>query len=379
MTNILVVGGAGYIGSHTCLDLSNKGFTPIVYDNLSNGHAEFVHMGRAGGRRHPRPRRLDEVLRRHQPAAIVHFAALIEVGQSVEGPACLLRDQCRGNAEPARRRRGRRHRQARVLLDLRHLWRARRHSDGRDASAAADQSVWTSKLIVERMLADLDRYKGFRSVVLRYFNAAGADPEGRIGEWHSPETHLIPLAIEAALGRRAGFKVFGADYDTRDGTCVRDFVHVMDLADAHSRAVQYLLDGGESVALNLGTGDGTTVKELLTAIENCVRQAVSGGICRAPRRRFAGAGRRQRQGQIRARLGAVARSRFDHRDRLELAFATRTSDRIPQGLLRTGKRTHGTDPLSNEKPRARPRDRRRPAAAAASVVWPTSAARWSGA
>ena len=124
-----------------------------------------------------------------------------------------------------------------------------------------------SKLIVEQMLGDLDRHKGFRSVVLRYFNAAGADPEGRIGEWHSPETHAIPLAIEAALGRRAGFKVFGSDYDTRDGTCVRDFVHVMDLADAHSRAVRYLLDGGDSVALNLGTGDGTTVRELLATIE----------------------------------------------------------------------------------------------------------------
>jgi UDP-glucose 4-epimerase len=123
-----------------------------------------------------------------------------------------------------------------------------------------------SKLLVEQMLGDLDRYRGFRSVVLRYFNAAGADPEGRIGEWHSPETHAIPLAIEAALGRRSGFKIFGADYDTRDGTCVRDFVHVMDLADAHSRAVRYLLDGRESVALNLGTGDGTTVKELLAAI-----------------------------------------------------------------------------------------------------------------
>ena len=124
-----------------------------------------------------------------------------------------------------------------------------------------------SKLIVEQMLGDLDHYSGFRSVVLRYFNAAGADPEGRIGEWHEPETHAIPLAIEAALGRRVGFKVFGSDYETRDGTCIRDFVHVMDLADAHSRAVQYLLDGGDSVALNLGTGDGTTVKEFLATIE----------------------------------------------------------------------------------------------------------------
>jgi UDP-glucose 4-epimerase len=126
-------------------------------------------------------------------------------------------------------------------------------------------------LIVEQMLRDLDTYANFRSVVLRYFNAAGADPEGRIGEWHSPETHAIPLAIETALGRRSEFKVFGSDYDTRDGTCVRDFIHVMDLADAHTRAVQYLLDGGGSIALNLGTGEGTTVKELVSAIE-----AVSG-------------------------------------------------------------------------------------------------------
>jgi UDP-glucose 4-epimerase len=131
-----------------------------------------------------------------------------------------------------------------------------------------------SKLMVEQILADLDRLKGFRSVALRYFNAAGADPEGRIGEWHSPETHLIPLAIEAALGRRPSLKVFGSDYDTRDGTWVRDFIHVMDLADAHSRAVRYLLDGGASVALNLGTGHGTTVKELLAAMETVTGRPV---------------------------------------------------------------------------------------------------------
>lgn len=125
-----------------------------------------------------------------------------------------------------------------------------------------------TKYIVEQALADYDRYTGFRSVILRYFNAAGADFEGRVGEWHKPETHAIPLAIDAALGRRAGFKVFGSDYETRDGTCVRDYIHVLDLADAHVRAVQYLLDGGDSVALNLGTGTGTTVKELLSAIED---------------------------------------------------------------------------------------------------------------
>jgi UDP-glucose 4-epimerase len=115
-------------------------------------------------------------------------------------------------------------------------------------------------------LKDLDCYQGFRSFILRYFSAAGADPGGKIGEWHSPETHAIPIAMDAALGRRPYFQIFGTDYDTRDGTCVRDFVHVLDLADAHSRAVQYLLSNGESQALNLGTGHGTTVKELLEAV-----------------------------------------------------------------------------------------------------------------
>jgi UDP-glucose 4-epimerase len=123
-----------------------------------------------------------------------------------------------------------------------------------------------SKLIVEQILNDLDRYQGFRSFILRYFNAAGADPEGRIGEWHSPETHVIPLAIDAALGRRPDFLVLGTDYDTRDGSCVRDYIHVLDLADAHTRAIEHLLNNGTSHALNLGTGHGTTVKELLDAI-----------------------------------------------------------------------------------------------------------------
>jgi UDP-glucose 4-epimerase len=119
-------------------------------------------------------------------------------------------------------------------------------------------------------LRDLDLYQGFRSVILRYFNAAGADPEGQIGEWHSPETHAIPIAIETALGRRTHFQVLGTDYETRDGSCVRDFVHVLDLADAHSRAIEDLLNNGRSYALNLGTGQGTTVKELLETVRHVV-------------------------------------------------------------------------------------------------------------
>ncbi|MEX6505315.1 UDP-glucose 4-epimerase GalE [Jiella sp. M17.18] len=267
MVNVLVVGGAGYIGAHTCLDLSTKGFTPVVYDNLSNGHSDFVKWGPLEVGDLSDSARLQAVIDEYRPAAIVHFAALIEVGESVRDPLAFYRNNVAGTIS---------------LLSA-------------AASCGVDKFVFSStcatygvprsipmgetheqepltpygrsKLMVEDILRDLDTLKNIRSVILRYFNAAGADPKGRIGEWHDPETHAIPLAIDAALGRREGFKVFGTDYDTRDGTCVRDFVHVMDLADAHSRAVRYLIDGGASEALNLGTGDGTTVRELLATVE----------------------------------------------------------------------------------------------------------------
>ncbi|NTF43865.1 UDP-glucose 4-epimerase GalE [Rhizobium sp. AC27/96] len=264
---VLVVGGAGYIGSHTCLDLANKGFKPVVYDNFSNGHREFVKWGPAEEGDIRDRARLDEVLAKHKPAAILHFAALIEVGESVKDPVSFYENNVIGTL---------------TLLSAAQaagvnafVFSSTCATYGLPQSVPLDEShqqvpinpYGRTKYIVEQALADYDQYKSLRSVVLRYFNAAGADFEGRIGEWHTPETHAIPLAIDAALGRRQGFKVFGSDYDTRDGTCVRDYIHVLDLADAHVRAVEYLLRGGDSVALNLGTGTGTTVKELLGTIE----------------------------------------------------------------------------------------------------------------
>lgn len=265
---ILVVGGAGYIGSHTCLLLAERGYEPVVYDNLSNGHEEFVRWG-PFERGDIRDRaRLDEVIAKHKPKAVMHFAALIEVGESVKEPvafydnnvigaltllSCALNagidafvfsSTCATYGLPER-----------VPLDEQH-------------PQAPINPYGRTKLIIEQALKDFGTYKNLRSVILRYFNAAGADFEGRIGEWHTPETHAIPLAIDAALGRREGFKVFGTDYDTRDGTCVRDYIHVLDLADAHVRAVDYLLAGGSTVELNLGTGTGTTVKELLNTISD---------------------------------------------------------------------------------------------------------------
>lgn len=264
---VLVVGGAGYIGSHTCLDLANKGYKPVVYDNFSNGHREFVNWGPAEEGDVRDRVRLDEVLARHKPAAILHFAALIEVGESVKDPVSFYENNVIGTLTLLA---------AAQAAGIRaFVFSSTCATYGLPESLPLDEThrqapinpYGRTKYIVEQALSDYDQYKELRSVVLRYFNAAGADFEGRIGEWHQPETHAIPLAIDAALGRRDGFKVFGTDYETRDGTCVRDYIHVLDLADAHVRAVEYLLNGGSSVALNLGTGTGTTVKELLGAIE----------------------------------------------------------------------------------------------------------------
>ena len=268
MENILVAGGAGYIGSHTCLDLFSKGFRPIVYDNLSNGHAEFVKWGplEIGDIRDRK--RLDDVLQQYKPQAIIHFAAAIEVGESVRDPSGYYDNNVVGTITLLRAA------QAAGIDKI--VFSSTCATYGVPSSIPMKEAhpqlpinpYGRSKLIVEQILQDLDRYQGFRSFILRYFNAAGADPEGRIGEWHSPETHAIPIAMDAALGRRSHFQVLGTDYDTRDGSCVRDFVHVRDLADAHTRAVEHLLNKGTNHALNLGTGHGTTVKELLETVRH---------------------------------------------------------------------------------------------------------------
>lgn len=278
---ILVTGGAGYVGSHTCLRLAEAGYRPIVYDSLARGWADFVQWGplEIGDIRDRA--RLEEVFAKHRPAAVVHFAALIEVGESTKDPSGFFDNNVGGSL---------------TLIDV-----ARKAGCGGlvFSSTCAVYGMpralplveshlcdplspyGRSKLMVEQALGDLDLWAGFPSIRLRYFNAAGADPEGRIGEKHEPETHAIPNAIFAALGRKA-FTLFGTDYDTRDGTAVRDFVHVLDLADAHVTAVERLLRGGGSDTFNLGTGNGTTVRELIDAV-----RAVSGNpfdVAEAPRR-----------------------------------------------------------------------------------------------
>jgi UDP-glucose 4-epimerase len=270
MVNILVAGGAGYIGAHTCLDLFNKGFTPIVYDNLSNGHAEFVKWGPLEKGDIRDRGRLDEVLTKYRPQAIIHFAAAIEVGESLLDPGFFYENNVVGTITLLRAA------QAAGIDKLVFSSTCATYGIPMSIPMSEDHAqspinpYGRSKLIVEMILKDLGLYQGFNSVILRYFNAAGADPDGRIGEWHTPETHAIPIAIETALGRRRFFQVLGTDYDTRDGSCVRDFIHVLDLADAHTRAISHLLNNGTSCALNLGTGHGTTVKELLETVRQMV-------------------------------------------------------------------------------------------------------------
>lgn len=263
MKKVLVTGGAGYVGSHACLALSIAGFEPVVYDNLTNGHAAFVQWGVLEQGDIRNSARLDEVIEKYRPIAVLHFAALIEVGESVKEPGLFFENNVTGAITliEAARRGG---------IDAM-VFSSTCATYGNPVRLPMDEAhpqsplnpYGRSKLMVEQALTDYSRYVGFRSVSLRYFNAAGADEKGRIGERHYPETHAIPLAVQTALGQRKGFKLFGDDYDTRDGTAVRDYIHVLDLADAHVRALDYLLAGGETTALNLGTGTGTTVAELI--------------------------------------------------------------------------------------------------------------------
>jgi UDP-glucose 4-epimerase len=264
---VLVAGGAGYIGSHTCLRLAEAGFTPVTYDNLSNGWSEFVQWGPLEIGDIGDAARLDEVFAKHKPVAVIHFAALIEVGESVKYPGRFYENNVGGAITliEAARRAGV---EAFVFSSTCATYGAPVKVPMDETHPQAPLNPYgRTKLMVEQVMADLDQTVGFKYTALRYFNAAGADPEGRVGERHEPETHAIPLAIAAARGGNRGFNLFGVDYDTRDGTCVRDYIHVLDLADAHVLAVQRLLRGEPSEVFNLGTGTGTTVKELIAAIE----------------------------------------------------------------------------------------------------------------
>jgi len=271
---VLVTGGAGYVGSHTAKALAQAGYQPVTVDNLGRGFAHAVRWG-------PLERGdildrafLDAAIRRWQPQAVLHFAAHSYVGESVTAPGLYYRNNVVGSLTLLEAMRD--HAIANIVFSSTCATYGLpvRLPLSEDHPQAPINPYGASKLMVERLLADFGAAHGLRSVALRYFNAAGADPDGEIGENHDPETHLIPLAIGAALGTQPKLKIFGTDYATADGTCIRDYIHVTDLAAAHVAALRHLEAGGASVACNLGTGAGLSVRAILTEVERVAGRSV---------------------------------------------------------------------------------------------------------
>ena len=265
--NVLVTGGAGYIGSHTCKALAAAGFAPITLDNLVYGHRWAVKWGPFIQGDLAEPKLLQQVLCTHEIQAVVHFAAYAYVGESMQDPGKYFRNNVVNTINLM---------DAMVATDVRYLVFSSTCATyglpevlpiAEDQPQRPVNPYGESKLFIERALHWYEGAHGLRSVALRYFNAAGADASGEIGEDHDPETHLIPLVIQAALGRRPQVDIYGTDYPTPDGSAIRDYIHVSDLAGAHVKALDYLLAGGENVALNLGTGQGHSVREVIATVE----------------------------------------------------------------------------------------------------------------
>lgn len=260
---VLVVGGAGYIGSHMVKMLLGAGHEVITLDNLSNGHRDAVLGGTFIEGDLADTSCLAQLFEQHRPEAVMHFASYIQVGESVRKPDIYYQNNVSNTLN---------------LLDAMLKFDVKKFIFSSTAAVFGEPDYvpidekhphrpmnpyGRSKWIMEQILADYDQAFDFRSVCLRYFNAAGADPEGQLGERHDPETHLIPLVLQVASGRRADIQVFGSDYDTPDGTCVRDYIHITDLCSAHLAALEYLNKGGESDRFNLGNGVGFSVQEII--------------------------------------------------------------------------------------------------------------------
>ncbi|MDO5527907.1 MAG: UDP-glucose 4-epimerase GalE [Paracoccus sp. (in: a-proteobacteria)] len=263
---IFVTGGAGFIGSHTCKLLHKSGFTPVTYDDLSRGNRDAVRWGPLIEGDICDTDKLTEALNSSNPEAVIHFAALAYVGESVEQPADYYRVNVGGTQSllDACRKAGVNNI---IFSSSCATYGIPNHLPISEATPQNPVNPYgRTKLIGEQMLEDYSAAYGIKYVALRYFNASGADPDGEIGEKHTPETHLIPNALMAARGLIDNLSVFGDDYDTPDGTCIRDYIHVADLAEAHISAVNYLANGGKNTALNLGTGRGVSINDLLKSI-----------------------------------------------------------------------------------------------------------------
>jgi UDP-arabinose 4-epimerase len=265
--SVLVSGGAGYIGSHACKALSREGYLPVTYDNLVFGHERAVKWGPLERGDILDRARLDEVIERHKPPAIMHFAAFAYVGESIADPGKYFWNNVVGTLSLLEAARDHGIEQLVFSSSCATYGIPDRLPIAEDSRQNPINPYGASKLFSERMLADFGSAHGLRSIALRYFNAAGADPDNETGEDHDPETHLIPLLLDAASGRRETITIFGTDYDTPDGTCVRDYIHVTDIAEAHVKALQALENGASSRAYNLGNGRGFSVREVISTIE----------------------------------------------------------------------------------------------------------------
>lgn len=279
---ILVTGGAGYIGTHAVLALLKAGYEVVVLDNLVYGHRELVEnvlkvelvVGDTSDRA-----LLDNLFATRNIAAVMHFAAYIAVGESVTNPAIYYRNNVNGTLTLL---------EAMVAANINKFVFSStcaiygvpqevpmtEHHPQNPLSPYA-----TSKWMVEKILADFDFAYGLKSVAFRYFNASGANPDGLLGEDHNPETHLIPLVLQTALGKRESISILGTDYDTPDGTCLRDYIHVSDLADAHVLGLKYLLEGGKSDVFNLGNGNGFSVREVINTAQTVTGREIKAIEC----------------------------------------------------------------------------------------------------
>ncbi len=297
MTNILVTGGAGYVGSHACKALTRAGYTPVTYDNLVTGWQDAVKFGPFEQGDLLDRARLDEVFAKYQPAAVIHFAALSQVGEAMVEPGKYWSNNVTGSLTLI---------QAAVDAGcLNFVFSSTCATYGEHDNVVLDESTQqqplnaygASKRAIEDILRDFQAAYGLKHVIFRYFNVAGADPDAEVGEFHQPETHLVPLMLDAIDGKQSGLTVFGTDYDTPDGTCIRDYVHVCDLVDAHVLGLKWLEQGKESRVFNLGTGSGFSVMEVIEHSKAVTNRAVPYSI--GPRR--AGDCTRLVSGSVRAK------------------------------------------------------------------------------
>jgi len=277
-----VTGGAGYIGSHACKALAQAGYVPVTYDNLVTGWQDAVKFGPFEQGDLLDRARLDQVFAKYQPAAVMHFAALSQVGEAMSEPGRYWRNNVTGSLNLIEAA------VAAGCMDF--VFSSTCATYGDHDNVVLDENTpqhplnayGASKRAIEDILRDFEQAHGLNHVIFRYFNVAGADPDGDVGEFHRPETHLVPLLLDAIDGKRDALTVYGTDYDTPDGTCIRDYVHVCDLVDAHVLGLRWLEQGKGSRVFNLGTGTGFSVKEVIAQSHSVTNREVPFNV--GPRR-----------------------------------------------------------------------------------------------